>query len=135
MYQAPGERRSEPQRVGLHLPQLIHTMITTTPTTCTQANNVASSNALALVLINSGKDGEDLFRVAATLGGRSGGQEEPKGPENMPTVSRCWCQRQSVAPANAWWGVVAFVQLFISSSVEILQDENLRLKRRWFYCH
>lgn len=53
-----------------------------------QANTVATSNALALVIINNGADGEDLFRVAATLGGRSGGGEEPKGPENMPTVSQ-----------------------------------------------
>ncbi|CAM9216823.1 unnamed protein product [Ectocarpus sp. 13 AM-2016] len=51
-----------------------------------KANTVASSNALALVVINNGPEGEDLFRVAATLGGRSGGGEEPKGPENMPTV-------------------------------------------------
>ena len=48
---------------------------------------MAGSSALALVLINSGADGEDLFRVAATLGGSSGGEEEPKGPDNMPTVS------------------------------------------------
>ncbi|CAM9870256.1 unnamed protein product, partial [Hapterophycus canaliculatus] len=53
-----------------------------------KANTVASSNALALVIVNNGVDGEDLFRVAATLGGRSGGMEEPKGPENMPTVSK-----------------------------------------------
>lgn len=52
-----------------------------------QANTVAGSNALALVVINSGADGEDLFRVAATLGGSSGGEEEPKGPDKMPTVS------------------------------------------------
>lgn len=52
-----------------------------------QANTVASSNASALVLINHGQDSEELFRVAATLGGHSGGDEEPKGPENMPTVS------------------------------------------------
>lgn len=53
-----------------------------------QANTVASRNAMALVVINNGPEGEDLFRVAATLGGRSGGGEEPKGPENMPTVSQ-----------------------------------------------
>lgn len=52
-----------------------------------QANTVAGSSALALVVINSGAESEDLFRVAATLGGSSGGGEEPKGPENMPTVS------------------------------------------------
>lgn len=51
-----------------------------------QANTVAGRSALALVLINSGADGEDLFRVAATLGGSSEGKE-PQGPENMPTVS------------------------------------------------
>lgn len=53
-----------------------------------QANNVAGSKALALVVINSGADGEDLFRVAATLGGTRGDEEEPKGPEHMPTVSQ-----------------------------------------------
>lgn len=52
-----------------------------------QANTVAGSSALALVVINSGADGEDLFRLAATLGGSNGGGEEPKGPKNMPTVS------------------------------------------------
>eukprot|EP00904_Undaria_pinnatifida_P006761 jgi/Undpi1/3214/HiC_scaffold_15.g06588.m1 len=51
-----------------------------------KANNVASSGASALVVINNGEDAEDLFRVAATLGGRSGGEVEPKGPENMATV-------------------------------------------------
>ncbi|CAM9823928.1 unnamed protein product, partial [Laminaria digitata] len=54
-----------------------------------KANNVASSGAAALVVINSGNNGddpEDLFRVAATLGGRSGGEVEPKGPQNMATV-------------------------------------------------
>ena len=49
---------------------------------------MASSGASALVVINSGEDAEDLFRVAATLGGRSGGEVEPKGPENMATVRR-----------------------------------------------
>lgn len=52
-----------------------------------QANAVAESSAFALVLINNGADGEDLFRVAATLGGTSEQEEEPKGPENMATVS------------------------------------------------
>lgn len=55
-----------------------------------QANNVASSNAIALVIINNGDNGEDLFRVAATLGVSNGvGQppEEPKGPQSMATVS------------------------------------------------
>lgn len=52
-----------------------------------QANTVAGSSALALVVINSAADGEDLFRVSATLGGSSGDGEEPKGPEHMPTVS------------------------------------------------
>lgn len=52
-----------------------------------QANAVASSSASALVVINGGADGEDLFRVAATLGGSSEDGEEPKGPDNMPTVS------------------------------------------------
>ena len=49
---------------------------------------MAEFDALALVLINNGAEGEDLFRVAATLGGSSGEEEEPKGPENMPTVSQ-----------------------------------------------
>lgn len=57
-----------------------------------QANTVAGSSALALVVINSGADGEDLFRVAATLGGGSEDGEEPKGPEKMPTVSRVRAQ-------------------------------------------
>lgn len=55
-----------------------------------QANNVASSDAIALVIINNGENGEDLFRVAATLGVSSGVEqppEEPKGPQSMATVS------------------------------------------------
>lgn len=49
---------------------------------------MASSNATVLVIVNNdGEDGEKLFRVAATLGGRSRGEEEPQGPQNMATVS------------------------------------------------
>lgn len=47
---------------------------------------MALSNAAAMVLVNAGEDREELFRVSATLGGRSGGEEEPKGPEKMATV-------------------------------------------------
>lgn len=57
-----------------------------------QANNVATTNAAAMVVINNGDEGEELFRVAATLGGRSGGGEEPKGPERMATVSLSHCR-------------------------------------------
>ncbi|CAM9103839.1 unnamed protein product [Ectocarpus sp. 6 AP-2014] len=67
-----------------------------------KANTVASSNALALVVINNGPEGEDLFRVAATLGGRSGGGEEPKGPENMPTVLVRGSALPSLSKALEW---------------------------------
>lgn len=48
---------------------------------------MAESNASALVLVNTGDEAEDLFRVSATLGGRSGGKEDPKSPERTATVS------------------------------------------------
>lgn len=60
---------------------------------------MAASNATALVVINNGDEGEDLFRVAATLGGRSGGESEPKGPKSMSTVSRT-CLGSSLSPAR-----------------------------------
>lgn len=53
---------------------------------------MATSNAAAMVVINNGDEGEELFRVAATLGGRSGGEKEPKGPEHMATVSLSLCR-------------------------------------------
>ncbi|CAM9188216.1 unnamed protein product [Ascophyllum nodosum] len=67
-----------------------------------KANNVARSNASALVVINNGDDGEELFRVAATLGGRSVGEPEPKGPQGMATVMVRGSTLPSLSKALEW---------------------------------
>lgn len=54
-----------------------------------------------MILANAGDDGEELFRVSATLGGRSEGEPEPKGPERMATVSHRTLDNAAPSEVNA----------------------------------